>query len=70
MTLLPIGESEADYRVGVVRIPVGAEDAKLEVSVKSAKKSYEIRDDAEITIEVRKNGQPVKNADVTLGVVD
>ncbi len=54
----------------MVRIPVGADDAKLEVRVASSKKSYEIRDDAEITIEVRKNGQPVKNADVTLGVVD
>jgi uncharacterized protein YfaS (alpha-2-macroglobulin family) len=70
VTLLPIGQSEADYRVGVVRIPVGADDAKLEVRVASAKKSYEIREEAEITIEVRKNGQPVKNADVTLGVVD
>ena len=70
VTLLPIGSAEADYRVGVVRIPVSADEAKLEVRVISAKKVYEIREDAEITIEVRKNGQPVKNADVTLGVVD
>ena len=70
ITLLPIGASEADYRVGVVRIPVGSDDAKLEVKIASNKKAYEIRDDAEITIEVKKNGQPVRNADVTLGVVD
>ena len=70
VTLLPIGESEADYRVGVVRIPVGTDDAKLEVHVTSAKKSYEIRDEASITVEVKKNGVPVKNADLTLGVVD
>ena len=70
VTLLPIGETEADYRVGVVRVPVGADDAKLEVQVTSAKKSYEVREEADITIEVKKGGVPVKNADVTLGVVD
>jgi uncharacterized protein YfaS (alpha-2-macroglobulin family) len=70
VTLLPIGETEADYRVGVVRVPVGADDAKLEVHVTSAKKAYEVREEAEITVEVKKNGVPVKNADVTLGVVD
>lgn len=70
VTLLPIGASEADYRVGVVRIPVGADDAKLDVHVTSSKKAYEVRDEAEITIEVKKNGVPVKNADVSLGVVD
>jgi uncharacterized protein YfaS (alpha-2-macroglobulin family) len=70
VTLLPLGETEADYRVGVVRIPVGSDDAKLEVHVTSAKKSYEAREDAEITVEVKKGGAPVKNADVTLGVVD
>ncbi|MEA2749482.1 MAG: alpha-2-macroglobulin, partial [Myxococcales bacterium] len=36
VTLLPIGQSEADFRVGVVRIPVGAEDAKLDVRVTSS----------------------------------
>ncbi|CAN5917296.1 hypothetical protein BH11MYX4_BH11MYX4_39610 [soil metagenome] len=70
VTLLPIGEAEADFRVGAVRIPVGSDDAKLDVRVVSSKKAYEIREEADITIEVRKNGQPVRNADVTLGVVD
>jgi uncharacterized protein YfaS (alpha-2-macroglobulin family) len=70
VTLLPIGESEADYRVGVVRIPVSAEESKLDVRVTSSKKSYEVRDEAEITIEVKRGGVAVKNADVTLGVVD
>lgn len=73
VTLLPINTGnggEADYRVGAVRIPVGAEDARLEVKVASAKRQYEVRDEAEVTIEVRRNGAPVKNADVTLGIVD
>jgi uncharacterized protein YfaS (alpha-2-macroglobulin family) len=70
VTLLPIGESEADYRVAAVRIPVTSDDAKLEVRVASGKKSYEVRDEAEITIEVKRAGVAVKNADVTLGVVD
>jgi uncharacterized protein YfaS (alpha-2-macroglobulin family) len=63
VTLLPIGESEADYRVAAVRIPVAPDDAKLEVHVASSKKSYEVR-------EVKRAGVAVKNADVTLGVVD
>lgn len=70
VTLLPIGAAEADYRVGAVRVPVGADDAKLDVHVTSGKKAYEVREEAEITIEVKKNGVPVRNADVTLGVVD
>ena len=70
VTLLPIGDPEADYRVGIVRIPVGSDDAKLDVKVTSANKVYQVRDEADITIEVKKNGQPVRNADVTLGVVD
>ncbi len=72
VTLLPLGETEADYRVGVVRINVSADDAKLDVRVMSAKKSYQVHEEAEITVEVRtrKDGKPVKNADVTLGVVD
>ncbi|MCL2777960.1 MAG: MG2 domain-containing protein [Polyangiaceae bacterium] len=70
VTLLPIGETEADYRVGAVRIPVSAADEKLDVLVSSAKKQYEAKDDAEISIEVTKGGAPVKNADVTLAVVD
>ncbi|MBX3190921.1 MAG: hypothetical protein KF819_28255 [Labilithrix sp.] len=70
VTLLPVGGGDADYRVGVVRIPASSDDARLEVKVASAKKSYEIRDEAEITVEVKKGGAPVKNADVTLAVVD
>lgn len=71
VTLLPIGEREADYRVGVVRIPVASDGTKLAVSVASAKKQYEPREDAEVTIEVKRgDGSPVKNADVTLAVVD
>lgn len=71
VTLLPIGEREADYRVGVVRIPVQAADTKLDVKVAAAKKQYGPRDDAEVTIEVKRgDGAPVKNADVTLAVVD
>jgi len=70
VTLLPLGQAEADYRVGVVRIPVGTEDSRVDVRVSSAKKEYGVREDAEITIEVKRDGAPVANADVTLGVVD
>ncbi len=70
VTLLPIGGTEADYRVGVVRVPVTDEGSRVEVKVSSAKPSYEARDEASITIVATKNGAPVKNADVTLAVVD
>lgn len=70
VTLLPIGGTEADYRVGVVRVPVTDEGSRVDVKVSSAKPSYEVRDEAEITIVATKNGAPVKNADVTLAVVD
>ncbi len=70
VTLLPIGSAEADWRVGVARIPVSNEGARLEVKVASGKPSYEVRDEAEITVEVKRNGAPVKDADVTLAVVD
>lgn len=70
VTLLPIGGSEADYRVGVARIPVSDDGSRLDVKVSSAKPSYEVRDEAEVTVLVTRNGAPVKNADVTLAVVD
>ncbi len=70
VTLLPIGEPDPEFRVGAVRIPVGAGDATLTVHVASAKKQYEVRDDVDVTIEVKRGDQPVKNADVTLAVVD
>lgn len=70
VTLLPIGETEADYRVAAARVPVGAEDAKFDVRVASSKPKYEVGDEAEITVEVKHKGAPVKNTGVTLAVVD
>lgn len=71
VTLLPIDETEADYRVAATRIPVAEGDAKLKIAVASDKKKYETGDEASITISVKgKDGQGVKNADVALAVVD
>jgi alpha-2-macroglobulin len=70
VTLLPISGRVADYRVGAVRIPVGSEDQRLDVTVTSAKPSYEAKSQAEITIQVKKGTAPVKDADVVLAVVD
>ena len=70
VTLLPLGAREADYRVGVVRIPVTPGDGRLEVKVASGKKTYDVRDEAEIAIDVSRGGAPLKNADVALAVVD
>lgn len=70
VTLLPIGVRDPDYRVGVVRIPVSASETKLDVKVASDKPTYRTREEAEVTIEVKRAGVPVKDADVVLAVVD
>lgn len=70
VTLLPIGGPDASYRVGVVKMPVALDSARLAVKVSSDKKTYDAKETAEITIEVKRGDQPIKNADVTLAVVD
>lgn len=71
VTLLPIGAGpEATYRLGAVKLPVALDGARLAVSVASARAQYDARETADITVEVKRNGAPVKNADVTLAVVD
>lgn len=71
VTLLPIGETQADYRIAAARIPVAADGAKLKVAVTSQKKTYEVGDEAVVTIAVKgHDGAPVKGADVALAVVD
>ncbi len=69
ITLLPKRTTELSYRVGAVKIPVVA-DGALAVSVTSSKKTYENKETADITVEVKRGGKPVKGADVTLAVVD
>lgn len=70
VTLLPAGTTSSSYRVGVVRLPVSLDDAHLAVAVSSDKKTYETRDTATITVEVKRKGAPVPNADVTFALVD
>jgi len=73
VTLLPIaakGVGDASFRVGAVRIPVAMDDARLSVKVVSDKKTYDVRQNAELVVEVTRKGQPVKGADVTLALVD
>ena len=71
VTLLPIhGGPEASYRLGALRLPVALDSARLTVKVTSAKKSYDARETADITIEVKRGNEVLKNADVTLAVVD
>ncbi|CAN5892892.1 hypothetical protein BH11MYX4_BH11MYX4_50460 [soil metagenome] len=71
VTLLPInGGPEATYRLGALRLPVSLDSARLTVKVTSAKKSYDARDTAEITVEVRRGSELLESADVALAVVD
>ena len=71
VTLLPIhAGADATYRLGALRLPVALDSARLTVTVTSAKKRYDAKETADLTVEVKRGGQPVKNADVTLAVVD
>jgi uncharacterized protein YfaS (alpha-2-macroglobulin family) len=70
VTLLPIGGPQSTYRIGVIRLPVSLDSSRLAVHVTSAKKVYDTKDTAVITIEVKRGSELVKNADVTLAVVD
>lgn len=70
ITLLPIGGPEMAYRIGALRLPVSLDSSRLTVRVVSAKKTYDTTDTAEMTVEVKRGAELVKNADVTLSVVD
>lgn len=70
VTLLPLGAGEVDWRIGALRLPVATEQTKLQVSVASAKKVYGVRDEAEVTIDVKRDGAPAADVDVALAVVD
>lgn len=70
VTLLPIGGPEMVYRIGALRLPVSLDSSRLSVRVVSAKKTYDTSDTAEMTVEVKRGNETVKNADVTLSVVD
>jgi uncharacterized protein YfaS (alpha-2-macroglobulin family) len=73
VTLLPIdapAEGRADWKFGAVKLPVGLDVARLDLSVASDRPHYEPGEEIEITIDVARGGKPVANADVVLAVVD
>ncbi|MBS2015610.1 MAG: hypothetical protein JST00_22170 [Deltaproteobacteria bacterium] len=70
VTLLPMGGTDGAYRVGAVRLPVALDTAKLTVKVRSDRKTYDVKETAEVTVEVMQGDRPIRNADVTLAVVD
>ena len=73
VTLLPIGASGdeiADWKFGAIRLPVALDDARLDVNVSSDKDHYEPGKKAQVTVEVKRGGSAVADADVALAIVD
>lgn len=71
VTLLPVSSpSDAAFRVAAARLPVSADDARLDVAVTADRRSYDAREQVALTVTVSRRGKPVSGADVTLAMVD
>lgn len=63
--------SKPAFRIGMAPIRVGLEGHALQVKVQADKESYQVRQQAQVNIEVKlPNGQPAANAEVAVAAVD
>ena len=63
--------SKPAYRLGMAEIEVGLADRTLKVDVKADKESYQVREQAQVTIDVHlPDGKPAANAEVAVAAVD
>ena len=63
--------SKPAFRVGMAAINVGVEDRALQVNVRADRESYQVRQQAQVTIEAKlPNGQPAAFAEVAVAAVD
>ncbi len=73
VTLLPMGakgDALGDSRVGVVRLPVSLDGARLDVAASTDRATYGPGEEVEATVDVLHAGSPVAHADVALYAVD
>ena len=63
--------SKPAFRLGMAEIEVGLAERALKVDVKADKESYQIRQQAQVTIDVRlPDGKPAANAEIAVAAVD
>ena len=63
--------SKPAFRLGMAEIEVGLADRTLKVDVKADKESYQVREQAQVTIDVHlPDGKPAANAEVAVAAVD
>ncbi|MDO5652828.1 MAG: MG2 domain-containing protein [Brachymonas sp.] len=63
--------SKPTFRFGMAPIRVGVEGRGLNIKVQADRESYQVRQQAQVTIEAKlPNGQPAANAEVALAAVD
>ncbi|EYF06966.1 Hypothetical protein CAP_1225 [Chondromyces apiculatus DSM 436] len=73
VTLLPIGESGAtalDYKVGAVRVPVSLAGARLDLTARADRRTYEPGEEVAIDLSLKDGQAPVEGAEIALAVVD
>ena len=63
--------SKPAFRLGMAPINIGVEGRALQIKVQADRESYQVREQAQITIEAKlPNGQPAAHAEVALAAVD
>lgn len=73
VTLIPrkvTGADRADWKVGVLRLPVSLEDAELDVAVKTDRDQYKPGQEVTLDVDVKNGGRGVAGAEVAIAVVD
>ena len=63
--------SKPAFRLGMAPIHIGMQGRELQIKVQAERDSYQVREQAQVTIEARlPNGQPAAHAEVALAAVD
>ena len=63
--------SKPAFRLGVAEVEVGLGGRELKVEVKADKEHYQVRQQAQVTIDVRQpDGKPAANAEIAVAAVD
>ncbi len=73
VTLIPrnvTGADRADWKVGVLRLPVSLEDAELNVAVKTDRDQYQPGQQVTLDVDVKNGSTSVSGAEVAVAVVD
>ncbi|MGB1013546.1 MAG: alpha-2-macroglobulin family protein [Nannocystaceae bacterium] len=73
VTLIPrnvSGADRADWKVGVLRLPISLEDAELDVAIKTDRAQYKPGETVTLDVDVKNGTKGVAGAEVAVAVVD